>query len=529
MEYTHPILSCAEAQSYEQELLNGDAVAEWSAMRQAGCAIGRAIIRDFLEIAPLPNTLRVLVLCGKGHNGGDALLAALEIVACQPQSRIEVITVDKPENLRPNVQKALHRLEKSKAKRRVAVRQWSAVSQTDDRDYDICIDGLLGIQFKPPLRQNIKEMIEWANRLEQVRLRAAVDLPSGIGDSAETVSTVSTDVLPDGAFRADFTYAPGICKKPIFASENADWVGRVRYLDIGFFENKTDDGSRPSVLLNSVLEPLRKLRQAQSDKRSYGHLFLMGGSRRMPGAIQMAVRAAVNSGAGLVTAFVGESMATAFSTVLAESMWVPWSEDKEGHLSVADFDLLKQHLKEDSVLVVGPGMGRTAGVLELLLRVVGEALSPLVLDADALLPEVLDAVKNRPAGAGRVVITPHAGEFQRLGSDVGLVVDDQTLKKFCREYGVITVLKGAHTRISDGERVVTSPFGGPVLARGGSGDILSGLVGSQLGRFKTDPMAATCRAVAWHGLAAEALARARGQEAVHTTEIIDYLSNALRE
>src|SRR5690606_27655822 len=123
--------------------------------------------------------------------------------------------------------------------------------------YDLCIDGVLGMNFKPPLREPYGQLIKAVNRHERMGLRAAVDLPSGIGD---------------GGFRADFTYATGIAKAPIFDPAHAAEVGRIRYLDIGFFEDSYRGPASfgEEVLLPDVLTPLRGLRPAASDKRSFG-------------------------------------------------------------------------------------------------------------------------------------------------------------------------------------------------------------------------------------------------------------------
>lgn len=159
-----------------------------------------------------------------------------------------------------------------------------------------------------------------------------------------------------------------------------------------------------------------------------------------------------------------------------------------------------------------------------------------MLDADALQPSVLAAAAGKP-----VVCLPHAGEFRRLAG--GREPNSEVLRAVAQETGATIVLKGPVTRISDGEQIFHSFFGGPVLARGGSGDLLAGLVGGQLaqsGVAKRRPvppgsedasavLLAACRGVVWHGLAADLLARDRGQVAVQVTQLLDYLTAALRD
>jgi len=230
----------------------------------------------------------------------------------------------------------------------------------------------------------IAKLIERVNALS-VRLRGAVDLPSA-------------DI-----FRADFTYATGCVKTPALDAANA---GRLRYLDLGFFGAGAPGAQR--VLTSEVLAPLAALRSAQTDKRSYGHVFVVGGSRHFPGAVLMAVLAALRSGVGLVTAFVPESLAAAFAACAPEAMWVAWPETHEGGLALEGLHLLREKISRAMALVIGPGLSCEAETLALAAEIVRDSGIPLVIDADALQPEI--------AGAGTVarVLTPHAGEWKRI-------------------------------------------------------------------------------------------------------------------
>ena len=153
--------------------------------------------------------------------------------------------------------------------------------------------------------------------------------------------------------------------------------------------------------------------------------------------------------------------------------------------------------------------------MALLADIVKTATVPLVIDADALQPEIVWA------GAAQRILTPHAGEFARIARAAKLL-------DFSREAKVVTVLKGPLTRICDGAAVYHSLHGGPVLARGGSGDILAGLIAGLLAQKPADPLAAACRGAVWHGMAADLLARTNGQIAVQTTQVLDFLAAALR-
>ena len=483
---SHPILTCDEALRFEAKRFGGEEAKEWPAMLQAGHAVAAAVLQDFLEIGSFPATSRVLALVGKGHNGGDALLAAQTLLDRYPAAHVDVLFVFGERDLRPLATRAYRALAQT-AGNRLRVIQADGLGA----GYDLCLDGVFGFQFRPPVAAPVSAIFAKVNALP-IRLRAAVDLPSA------------------GKFHADFTYATGSVKTPVLADQNA---GRVRYLDLGFFTG--DERGTDRVLTPALLAPLAGLRPPSSDKRSQGHLLVVGGSRSYPGAVLMTVLAALRSGAGLVTAFVPESLAPAFAARAPEAMWVGWPETSEGGLALEGRHLLQARLARATALVIGPGLGRETETLALVTDLVKTVRLPVLLDADALQSDIVKAAKTQ------LVLTPHAGEFARIAGKT-------ELRAFCRKSCAIIALKGPVTRVSDGTEVYHSFFGGPVLARGGSGDLLAGLVGGLLAQTPKEPLLAACRGVAWHGLAADYLVRTHGQTAVQTTQLLDYLPAALR-
>lgn len=483
----HPVLTCAEAKEFEAAFFGADEAREWIAMQQAGRAVADAVLRDFQELGAFPADARVLVLAGKGHNAGDALIAARRIVEKHPQVRIEVRFVFGERALRPLAQRAWRELASASA-RVGALGSGSA--------YDVVIDGVFGYQFRPPLEPSVAEILAEVNALP-VRLRAAVDLPSGLDAPS--------------AFRADFTYATGIVKAPALTLPNA---GRLRYLDLGFFEAPPEPvghlvrGKTDWVLTSAMLDPLRALRPSRSDKRTYGHLFVIGGSRHYPGAVLMSVLAALRSGAGLVTAFVPESLAPAFAARVPEAMWVGWPETPEGGLALEGSHLLREKIGRATALLIGPGLGREPETMALAKDIVAQATVPLVIDADALQPDIV------AGGRAPRILAPHAGEYARI--ERVLTAD------------MVTIRKGPISAVCASGRTYHSLFGGPVLARGGSGDLLAGITAGLLAQTPADPVGAAARGVVWHGAAADKLARAQGQIAVTTTELLDFMATALR-
>jgi len=484
---SHPILTCDEARRLEEKRFASDEEMEWSAMQQAGRAVAAAVLEDFREIGGFPSAGRILVLAGKGHNGGDALIAAQAVLERFPAAYADVLFALSARDLRPLAARAYRSLAQGAANR---VR---VVQSTDDfaPDYELCLDGIFGFQFRPLAGPAVSALLERVNA-HPIRLRAAVDLPSA------------------AKFRADFTYATGSVKKPILADPSA---GRLRYLDLGLFSG--DEKGNDRVLLPDVLAPLAGLRSPASDKRSQGHLLVLGGSRSYPGAVLMTVLAALRSGVGLVTAFVPESLVPAYAAQAPEAMWVGWPETPDGGLALEGQHLLQARLELATAMAIGPGLGRENETMALVADILKQVRVPVLLDADALQPEIVKAAKTH------LVLTPHAGEFARVAGKANL-------QAYARRTRATVVLKGAITRISDGEAVYHSFSGGPVLARGGSGDLLAGLIGGLLAQSPKNPLLAAARGVIWHGMAADLLARAHGQTAVQTTQLLDFLPVALR-
>ncbi|MGB0744364.1 MAG: NAD(P)H-hydrate dehydratase, partial [Opitutales bacterium] len=461
---------------------------------------------------------------GKGHNGGDALLTCGELLAQFPRAQVDLILTVPVGDLRPLTARALKNLEG-----RVRIHVFESGTTEDAKEllesisgsigFHVCFDGLLGVDFVPPLRSPLDALIQAVNEFEAIDLRAAVDLPSGVCDG-----------LAELVFSADFSYATGIAKKPLF--EDLANCGRVRYLNLGFFDGGTIGGGAIDgnewVLTPSILKPLNKLRPAEVDKRTFGHLFIIGGSAFMPGALLMSVQSAVRSGVGLVTAFAPESVAAALSAQVPEAMWVPWPETSNGTLNHRALPLLTDRISKASAVLVGPGLGLDRDTELLALGIASKVELPVVFDADGLRARVVEVAQKRKSSFGKIIITPHMGEFMRVAKISEPDYSTETLLAFSRIYKVITVLKGANTRISDGKSLIINTTGGPVLSRGGSGDLLSGLIGGMIAQSNTDEFTSAARGVMLHGLAAQRLARAKGQIMVNTTQLLDYLPDVMR-
>ncbi len=483
---THPLLDCAASAAWEERVLGREASREWAAMLSAGRAVARALQEDLAGAGQATTCGRLLLLVGKGHNGGDALLAAAELLRQSANDwRVEVGFVFGQNHLKPLALRAWQNLQDAGGAERVRVVRRAEIAGA----YAAVLDGVFGFQFRPPLPEPAIAWIAAAARAEAT-VRAAVDLPSGLDEA--------------GAFVADATYATGILKTPLLGCRNA---GRLRYLDLDFFDDAAPGDQR--VITPQVLQPLRRLRPAQSDKRSFGHLVIIGGSRSYPGAVAMSAAAALHSGVGLLTVCLPASVAPAMAARWPEAMWMGCAETEDGGIAMESGLAIRGSLRRAQALLIGPGLGREPETQALVAELIGSSEIPLVLDADALMPDLVGR------GAAHRILTPHAGEWERIEKGVNAAKST-------------VVRKGSITTIEHEGVTYHGVDGGPVLARGGSGDILAGLIAGLLAGRPEEPALAAVQGVAWQGLAARSVAREQGEVAVRTTAVIDHLNRVLR-
>jgi NAD(P)H-hydrate epimerase len=271
-------------------------------------------------------------------------------------------------------------------------------------------------------------------------------------------------------------------------------------------------------------------RPADAHKGTFGKVLVVAGSVGMSGAAVLAGSAALRGGAGLVQLAVAEPIVPIVAANQPCYMTAPLPADAEGRVALPALGVLAQLVQSASAIVAGPGLGRSDDVS----AVVDELLAaevPLVLDADALnsLAGRVDVLTRRK---GPLVLTPHPGEFARLdGCDTAAVQANRQERAVAfarRRQGVVLVLKGAGTIVTDGRRVYTNTTGNPGMATGGSGDVLAGLLGALLAGRALEPFDAVVLGVYLHGLAGDLARDERGETSLIATDLLDYLPAAFR-
>ena len=269
-------------------------------------------------------------------------------------------------------------------------------------------------------------------------------------------------------------------------------------------------------------------RKKDTYKGDYGRVMIVGGCMNYTGAPYFATQAAINSGSGLVFLALPGSIHQILAGKLNEAIFLPQEEDENGRISVRAAEQLTEEIAKYDVCLAGPGLGRGKGVKRLVKLLLTRAEIPLVLDADCL-NELSDDVGLLKRAKSKVIITPHEGEFKRLCPDFDRVRRAEFASAFAKEYGCITVLKGAGTVIAlpDGT-VYKNTTGNPGMAKGGSGDVLAGIITSLVGQG-IEPEKAAYIGVWLHGRAGDLSAERLGEYGMTPTDMLSDIKIAMRD
>ncbi len=521
-------------------------------MEEAGMAVARFALRHG------PPAGLIVVLCGKGNNGGDGMVAARFLASAGREVRLVLLGM--AADLQGPVLAAWDAAA-TEAHAGSKIEGFEAgdeaALQTALAGAALVLDAVVGTGFKPPLRglaATARDLLA-----ESPAPVVAVDLPSGWDADATTIHAgISSADEQSQAFRADavVTFAT---PKPahVFGHLTPGLVfGPVVVADIGTPPGALDSktGLHWAGTSKAVAETPRGI---DGNKGKFGHVLLIGGAPGKSGAPSMMSLSALRTGAGLVTAAVPRSILPEVARITPELMTTPL-EEGSGHttqgeegrgtppeaqglsLDVLEPEALNKLLKGMKVVGIGPGLGQEGSTPEFVRRFVKRVTLPMVVDADALncLAGHTDVLKRAaackdPQGNPRtIVLTPHPGEMARLigGSVKDVEADRITLaRRFATEHGVTLVLKGWRTLIAhpDG-RVAVNTTGNPSMAKGGSGDILTGIVAAMLGQYPENIAEAVEAAVFLHGLAGDLACLAQDEHTVLATDTVAHLAPAFR-
>lgn len=460
---------------------------------------------------------RVAVLAGRGNNGGDGLAMA-RILANQGAmcdvyllAQKDQLSGDAAMNLKVALACGVRVVEGPDQARLEAL-------SGEIARHELFIDAMLGTGLSKEVGGPYRAAIELLNQLEAPVM--AVDIPSGL--CADTGAVLGAAVM------ADLTATFGLVKQGLLL-DGEQYCGELFLVDISIPPAVENDLEVESHLLEAELvAALLNHRSPGAHKGSFGHLLVVGGSPGKSGAPCLAAMGGLRAGAGLVTACLPVGLGLVAEIKLTAAMSQPLAETAHGGLALEAAPTILQLMESRQTLVLGPGLGREEASLELARRLWADCPASLVVDADGLYA-LADAWGQVKPGAPQTVITPHPGEAARLlGISTAQVQADRlgAARKLAAQGGVVAVLKGARTVVAEpGGTVWINPTGGPLLASGGSGDVLAGVIGGLLAQGLGGLEAALVGVFA-HGLAADLAAEEFGQRGLAAEELAGWLPAA---
>jgi ADP-dependent NAD(P)H-hydrate dehydratase / NAD(P)H-hydrate epimerase len=494
---------------------------------------GRSVVDELERAVPGLKEKRILIICGKGNNGGDGFVVARHIFMRGAKPEIYLLT--DPSALKGdalinwNIANSIG----------IPFKILATPSETKSclrslEPPDVIVDAVFGVGLTKPIGSDFSGVVEWINKAGSKAFVVAVDIPSGLfADSAR---------VQGPAVNARLTVTFTASKPALVLHPACERAGKVVVAPIGSPSSLLENNEYRMNLIDGaqvrrVLEP----RPKDSHKGTYGHVFVVAGSRGKSGAALMTGLAALRSGAGLVTLWLPESLQRDVVGKVPELMTEFLPATSAGTSSAAGIDKILSSLDQANALVVGPGMTTQESTQELVREIVRRSPVPIVLDADGIntFSSKRDALFNELGQS--LTITPHPGEMARLiNRPISEVQKDRlaVARAFSEERRCFTILKGYQTVIAspDGHLYINST-GNPGMATGGSGDILAGMVGRFVAGWQRKYHGADLRALAnylsaavyLHGLAGDLAAEDKGVESLIATDLLPHLPQAFKK
>jgi len=490
-------------------------------MENAGSRIVEEIVATTKNLSnKKPN---VLILAGGGNNGGDGFVVARKLVdlGWEPELWLLVSTEKITGDAKVHLNAYLNRGLKLYTLKQIDEFQ-QHLSQSS-----IIVDAILGTGVMGAVRDPLNQIIKMVNEREDVSIPViSVDIPSGVNsDDGKVVGE---------AIKATTTVTFVLPKKGFFLQDGPRYIGEWKAVDISVPPSIAEDLQLklPQLVTESLIKRSIPVRPQNGHKGTFGHALVVGGSRSYVGAPIFTAKAALHSGSGLVTLAIPEGIYPMAATQFPEALFFPLPEEKDGSFSKEAIEELTPRLQQYDCIAVGPGMSRFKGGEEWFVTLLqGLTNQPIVIDADALYL-LRNNLKFLQHHHGPVICTPHPGEMATLiGKSVKEIEENriEIARTFAEEYQVLLLLKGHRSIIAtpDGE-IYINPYGHDALGKGGSGDVLTGLITSFLAQGAS-PLNAVLAASFLHAKSGEEQAKALSHYGVMPVDIIAGVKNRLND
>ena len=511
-----PVLTAEQMRRVDARAIEQLGIPGPTLMENAGRGAAAALISALPELGRRVRGLRVAIACGKGGNGGDGFVVARHLR--RAGARMEVWLAEPPDTLRGDAALKLREMRRAGITARVAADPARAAEAFAAAD--VVVDALLGTGARGAPAPHVAALIEAINASS--RPVVALDVPSGLSADGEAAAGPIVKAWLTPTFAAP--------KLGLVVGEAAERAGRMVVVDIGVPEAEIARGIQTFLIEREDAAALFPRRARDTHKGRYGHLLVVAGSVGKTGAAALCARGAMRTGVGLVTVATAASAQPIVAALTAEAMTEPLAETPAHSLALAAGEPLAALAETRDAVAIGPGLGLHDDTRALARDLVATLPRPMVVDADALtaLAGQTQLLKSAPAAR---CLTPHPGEMARLlGTRSDDVQRDRigAAREFARVHRVHLVLKGSRTVVADPEgHVLINPTGNPGMASGGTGDVLTGVLGALLARgLPTDKAAAA--GVYLHGLAGDVAVERVGEESLIAGDVVEALGEAFR-
>ena len=508
------IVTAHTMQELDRRAINEYGIPGRDLMEQAG----RGCAEHILAAYGTRRSKRVVILAGKGNNGGDGYVIARYLL--EKEWQVLVIVLAKQEAIQGDALTNLVLLPENILSFCPEEGELTEKHADDLQAADVLVDALLGTGLRNDLTGVYLEAVELINTAPGKIV--AVDIPTGIHGT--------TGRILGQTVHANMTVTFGVAKLGHVLYPAAEHVGRLVIVDIGIPPQLMQEAVGYDFLNEKLMAPLVKRRDRQAHKGTYGHCLIVAGSTGKTGAAALAANSAVRSGSGLVTLAIPESLNQILEIKTTEAMTLPLPDAGSGHLTIHSLVALEKHLPGKDALAIGPGIDRRPASVTVVQTLVETVSLPMVIDADGLNALAEDTSILHRRRSQNIVLTPHPGEMSRL---LGSAIPDvaairiSVAQEFARTFGVYVVLKGARTIIAapNGMAAINGS-GNPGMASGGMGDVLTGIIVSLLGQGYSTWNA--CRlGVYIHGLAGDLVAMEQGEIGMIATDLTTRIPLAL--
>ncbi len=510
------ILSVENTRKVDEIMIKEMGVPGILLMENAGRSVAQAIREYFEDQSPL----RVVVVSGKGNNGGDGFVTARHLA--NYGNDVKIFVLCKKNELKGDAKYHYNLLKKYE---NIDIVHFDGKPRfldelvDDAYNSDIVVDAIFGTGFKGEVRGIYREIIRIINEMSQFIV--SIDIPSGInGDTA----------TPEGEHvEANMTIALGSLKPAHIFPPAEDACGEVYVGSIGAEEKIFRDYSEFKLVNYKLAYLTFEERPLDSHKGTYGHTVIIGGSYGKAGAVYLSAISALKAGAGLVTIVQPNSIYQITASYLPEIMHFP-VRDKNGMIDPSELPRILRFLEDKDSIVIGPGMGVDRRFRDFILEIVNSTDIPVVIDADGLNNLETDVRKLRKEN---VYLTPHPGEFIRIsGYDKYTVMENRWLSglKFHNETGLNFVLKGYRSTVFLGGIGYVVKHGNPGMATAGSGDVLSGILGGLLGSYHPEDLNQDYKflsGVILHSVAGDIASENKGEESMTAMDIVENIGPAI--